>query len=521
MRMSAFSAILLGGIVLFTGIASATERHVPSGYATIQVAIYAAEPGDVIIVEPGTYTGIGNRDIDFLGKAITVKSKNGPESCIIDCDGSYINNHRGFYFNNGEGRDSVLEGFTIAYGFVAVMCEGGAGIYINEASPTISKCIVTNNHAELVAGSLCFCLGGGIYIGYESNPLITDCIIRENSVGDWGWGGGIYCEFSQMTIHNSIISNNTALGYEGSGGGIYVTDASTVVNCTIANNSTTGEGGGIYGPATVKNSIIWANAGTNQVQGGTTINYSDIQGGFPGTGNIHFDPGFANPANSDYHLKSEAGRWNPNSESWVMDAGTSPCIDRGDPNSEWTVELWPHGRRINMGAYGGTPQASMSLSDAGNIADLDNDKNVNFKDFAHFADGWQSRQALLPEDLDRDGAVDCNDLAVFAENWLYGILPILTDADIIAELEYLETINTYPENMNIDPDDYPIVLGIYSGNGEVLTERYFCSDVCPDAGRVILVYKDIISEEECSEIGGVAVIDYAWGTYIGCAPDVE
>ncbi|MFZ0034839.1 MAG: hypothetical protein WAK60_07620 [Sedimentisphaerales bacterium] len=73
-----------------------------------------------------------------------------------------------------------------------------------------------------------------------------------------------------------------------------------------------------------------------------------------------------------------------------------------------------------MGDYGGTLQASMSPSDAGNIADIDNDDSVNFRDFAPFADSWQSQQVLLPEDLDRDGAVDYNDLAIFAENWLYG-----------------------------------------------------------------------------------------------------
>ena len=52
----------------------------------------------------------------------------------------------------------------------------------------------------------------------------------------------------------------------------------------------------------------------------------------------------------DYHLKSQAGRWDPYSQSWVQDEVTSPCIDTGDPNSNWGQEVWPHGGRVNMGA---------------------------------------------------------------------------------------------------------------------------------------------------------------------------
>jgi len=56
-------------------------------------------------------------------------------------------------------------------------------------------------------------------------------------------------------------------------------------------------------------------------------------------------------------------------DGWISDESTSPCIDAGDPSSDWTAEPWPNGERINMGAYGGTNQASKS----GNIADLNID----------------------------------------------------------------------------------------------------------------------------------------------------
>ena len=96
------------------------------------------------------------------------------------------------------------------------------------------------------------------------------------------------------------------------------------------------------------------------------------------TGNwISAEPNFANPGywdsndtldditddfwvEGDYHLKSQAGRWDPNSESWVQDDVTSPCIDTGDPMSPIGLEPFPNGGKINMGAYGGISEASKS-----------------------------------------------------------------------------------------------------------------------------------------------------------------
>jgi hypothetical protein len=85
-----------------------------------------------------------------------------------------------------------------------------------------------------------------------------------------------------------------------------------------------------------------------------------VQGGWPGEANIDASPCFSDPNNSDYHLRSEAGRWDPVAEDWVVDDVTSPCIDRGDPNSTVSDEPDPNGGIINMGAYGGTAEASMS-----------------------------------------------------------------------------------------------------------------------------------------------------------------
>ena len=89
------------------------------------------------------------------------------------------------------------------------------------------------------------------------------------------------------------------------------------------------------------------------------------------SGNISVDPCFADPDNRDYHLKSQAGRWDPVSQSWVQDDITSPCIDTGDPDTEIESEPSPNGDIINMGAYGGTEKASKSPENETPLVDLE------------------------------------------------------------------------------------------------------------------------------------------------------
>lgn len=118
----------------------------------------------------------------------------------------------------------------------------------------------------------------------------------------------------------------------------------------------------------------------------------------------------------DYHLRSQGWRWNTESQSWTYDSVTSPCVDAGnpgsplrdepvrvprDPGNEWGVNL-----RINMGAYGGTRQASIAPHGWALLADLSNDGCVDYLDLA-----------TQPGDLNRDGLIDLKDLAALAENW--------------------------------------------------------------------------------------------------------
>jgi len=177
----------------------------PADFKTIQAAIDDAKDGDVVVVKPGTYTGDGNRDIDFKGKAITVRSENGPENCVIDCDGTESDPHRGFYFHNGEGVDSVVQGFTITNGygqkeqFGDYLWSFGGGIYCIGSGPSISNCIITGNSAIQ---------GAGIFAWKNSSIKISNCSIKGN-LGR----GGIYCwRNTTTTIIDCVISSNESRG---------------------------------------------------------------------------------------------------------------------------------------------------------------------------------------------------------------------------------------------------------------------------------------------------------------------
>ena len=131
-------------------------------HTTIQSALTAAVDADTIIVRDGTYRGAGNKNLDFQGKAATLRSENGPANCIIDCEGD----GRGFYFHMGETISSVVEGFTITNG--GTVGDGG-GIYCSSSSPWIRDCTIINNSADNN--------GGGIYCINSPLAVMLFCTI--------------------------------------------------------------------------------------------------------------------------------------------------------------------------------------------------------------------------------------------------------------------------------------------------------------------------------------------------------
>jgi len=145
---------------------------------SIQAAIIAAAPGTTLCVNPGTYPGL----IDFLGKPIRLISSGGPTLTILDGGGA----GPVVTFSLAEGRDSILDGFTIRNG----QAPYGGGILIQQASPTIRNCIVSDNWAR---GSRT--MGGGIgVIRVQSNPSIT-CTQFLRNRADF-YGGGLMSTFS-------------------------------------------------------------------------------------------------------------------------------------------------------------------------------------------------------------------------------------------------------------------------------------------------------------------------------------
>ncbi len=239
----------LAGSDAYDGLAAVWDGiHGPR--ASIQAAIDATAPGwgHTVQVADGTYCGPGNRDLDFAGKDIAVCSENGADMTIIDCEAS----GRGFYFHSGENTNSIVDGFTIANGYVT---DDGGGIFFSHSNPAITNCTISGNSAGDD--------GGGIYC-YRSSPTITNCTISGNSAGDEG--GGIYCHRSSPTITNCTISGNSA-GDEGGGIFCYDNSSPTITNCTISGNSVTdlyGYGGGIYcrdnSSATITNCTISGNS---------------------------------------------------------------------------------------------------------------------------------------------------------------------------------------------------------------------------------------------------------------------
>ncbi len=307
-------------------------------YDFIQHAIAAGQTGDTIIASEGIY----RENINFRGKKLTVSSANPDDpavvaATVINSSGQVVT------FSGGEDADSILRGFTIT--------GGSNGIYCTEGNPVIADCTITGN------------TNTGINLYSNGNPSITHCSILAND------GAGImmhtrkaarFTFYNYPQINNSIIAKNMLQGIFGG--------VPAITNCTIVENL----GGGIYSSVpTVTNSIIYFNDNTQIAESTATITYSDVQGSWPGLGNIDADPLFASlywissdsAEAGDYHLKSQAGRWDPDSQTRVQDNVTSPCIDKGDPVSPVGDEPIPNGSIINMGAYGGTAQASMTPGD--------------------------------------------------------------------------------------------------------------------------------------------------------------
>ena len=391
-------------ILAFGETAYSDTINVPTDVSAIQAAIDAANSGDEIIVASGVYM----ETIDFLGKAITLKSADGPIITIID--GSNSNGPVVQTFN-GEGPDTVIEGFTVTGGNVA---DNGGGMRNIGTSPTVKNMIFAGNHA----GDR----GGGMY-NRNASPLVEDSLFENNSSGAMG-GGMFNIEGSSPTIISSRFTANTSHkgggmrnyinshayvsksifsfnvaesegggmdnrknsnvtvldtmfvgnvagdgggamhNYVGravdtgdqlfinllivgnsapSGSGIRNNDESPIIiNSTIADNDGSGISSRKGSAPVIVNSIVSGNSG-GSFSGATAsrsdVSYSNIEGGFPGTGNKNVDPLFENPAANDYRLAVN---------SPLIDAGSNdPLVPEKDLDGKSRFV----GGGVDMGPY--------------------------------------------------------------------------------------------------------------------------------------------------------------------------
>jgi hypothetical protein len=227
--------------------AEATTRHVPEMYPTIQAAIVAAVEGDTVLLSPGTYRGVGNRNIELGGKDLVITSTNGPAQTIIDCEQA----GRGFRVHQRESRAARVEKLTIVNG--NAFGGMGGGVICDIASPTISECWILNCRARLGGG-----LGLSIFGG-----VVDKCVIA----GNWAerGGGGVITQFSGwVTVTNCVITGNWT---EGDGGGVCFADdtgGNVLRNCSVTANSAARVGGGVgtSEDALLDRCIVWGNCAT-------------------------------------------------------------------------------------------------------------------------------------------------------------------------------------------------------------------------------------------------------------------
>lgn len=283
----------------FTGLSDPLENGSQAHpYDAMQEAINVSEPGDIIVVRDGVYGGVGNTILNFLGKPVLLRSEHGPEFTTVDLEffAAFIDLSRG-----GGPQALRIEGFHVINLDVgqnplpAII--GGAG-----ASPTFRDCVFTVIGAN--NGTIAFRLF------QNSRALISHCRFENVRTAVESFNG-------LPTIENSVIHGAaTGIVVNAGDGSVGCVSSSSIriVNTTIS-GSTTGLSvpGGNF--AFVENSILWGN--TTQIGASSpaavTVSYSNIQGGWAGTGNIDADPLFVIPAIGDYRLSNG-----------------SPCIDAGN-----------------------------------------------------------------------------------------------------------------------------------------------------------------------------------------------
>ncbi|MCK4632308.1 MAG: right-handed parallel beta-helix repeat-containing protein, partial [candidate division Zixibacteria bacterium] len=212
---------------------------------SIQAAIDLATHGDTIWLASGTYTGVGNRDIDTRGKLVTILSGGRPEATVIDCQGGPGEAHRGFRIENAEDSCLKISGLTITRGYATT----GGGIYMLGVAPIIENCIFRENTSYLNNPSN----GGGAVLAGNSSPVFVGCTFNNNRVVSGSGGALGFRGACDPRLVECVIENNQSERFYG--GGVYFisynpSHSLMIVDCVLRGNSAW-KGGGLYANGTV------------------------------------------------------------------------------------------------------------------------------------------------------------------------------------------------------------------------------------------------------------------------------
>jgi hypothetical protein len=330
---------------------------------TLSTALASATSGDEVWVKSGTYTGPvslvnGVKMIGGFAGSETAASQSNPASNETILDGGDSDRA---VLSESNASSTLLRGFTIQNGDDDGM-EGGGGLSITDSSAMFVQCTFKDNVAAY--------FGGAVAIRGSSAPVFVNCTFKDNGTGSGGsvqplGGGAVFIHDGSAGFTNCLFHDNKA----GEGGAVLLVDGSAAFkDCTIAENEATiGFGGGLFdeqGVATVQNSIFWDNVavrGGDQIYGASaTVTYSDVEGGWTGTGNINDDPEFVNPGSDDFAIDGC---------SPCKDAGSNSLLPTDAGDLDWdanTTETLPKDLALGARKTGGvSPVVDMGAYEAG------------------------------------------------------------------------------------------------------------------------------------------------------------
>jgi hypothetical protein len=225
-------------VLTSTPILAMTHLVYPGGtvdYPNIQAALTAAADNDTVLLADGLFSGPGNRDLDFAGKAIVLVSVSGnPADCIIDAEGDESNWRRVFYIASGEDPGTVIQGLTIAGG---LHNDGGGAYIVYESSPTFRDCIFTDNYSR---GD-----GAAVFCWIDCSPTFTNCHFIDNVFVDYGSqrGGGFFGNGSSAQFTDCTFSGHET--HAGGGAGFTYGGSPSFTRCSFRDNQAEYAGGAI------------------------------------------------------------------------------------------------------------------------------------------------------------------------------------------------------------------------------------------------------------------------------------